>query len=137
MSLLEAIGIRKHFGGVRALEQGALELLPGEVHGLIGSNGCGKSTLCKISAGAIAADAGTLRVDGTPAAFSSPHRAADAGIGVFYQELSLVPQLTVAENVLLGREPRRGSFMGRRLLDEPAQRQIGSTARRDRAGKRV
>lgn len=122
MALLEAIGIRKRFGGVRALEEGALELLPGEVHVLIGSNGCGKSTLCKIIAGAIAADAGTLRIDGMAVGFASPHQAADAGIGVFYQELSLVPQLSVAENILLGREPRRASPAGRRFIDAPAQR---------------
>lgn len=112
MSLLEATGIRKRFGGVHALERGELVLRPGEVHVLIGSNGCGKSTLCKIVAGAIAADAGGLRVAGTPVAFASPHRAAEARIGVFYQELSLVPSLTVAENILLGREPRRlGAFV--------------------------
>lgn len=123
MALLQADGIRKRFGGVRALEDGRLELLPGEVHVLIGSNGCGKSTLCKVIAGAVAADEGGLQVDGRPAAFASPHQAAAAGIGVFYQELSLVPQLTVAQNILLGREPRRGGF-----VDDRAQRQMVEAA---------
>src|SRR3546814_15617603 len=102
MALLEAIGIRKRFGGVRALEQGALELLPGEVHVLIGSNGCGKSTLCKIIAGAIAADAGTLRIDGTAVGFASPPQAAAAALAVFFPALRLVPPLLVPANILLG-----------------------------------
>ncbi len=123
MTLLQASGIRKHFGGVRALEDGRLELMPGEVHVLIGSNGCGKSTLCKIIAGAIAADEGRLQLDGRDVAFRSPHEAAAAGIGVFYQELSLVPQLTVAQNILLGREPSRGVF-----VDDRAQRQFAERA---------
>jgi len=106
--LLEASAIRKRFGGVVALERGDFELRAGEVHVLIGSNGCGKSTLCKVAAGAVGPDGGRLRVDGREAAFASPRAAAAAGIGVFYQELSLVPQLTVAENILLGREPGRG-----------------------------
>src|SRR5687767_15965160 len=105
--LLEADRIRKRFGGVSALEDGRLAVAAGEVHVLIGSNGCGKSTLCKIIAGAVAQDSGELRIGGQPAQFDSPAAAARAGVGMFYQELSLVPQLTVEENMLLGLEPRR------------------------------
>jgi ribose transport system ATP-binding protein len=112
MLLLDADRIRKRFGGVVALENGRLQVAAGEVHVLIGSNGCGKSTLCKIVAGAVSPDAGELRIEGAPATFGSPAAATRAGIGMFYQELSLVPQLSVAENILLGREPRRaGAFV--------------------------
>ena len=86
MPLLEASGIRKQFGGVVALAGAQLSLEAGEVHALIGSNGCGKSTLCKIIAGSVAANAGTLQLDGRKVSFSDPQQAAAAGIGVFYQQ---------------------------------------------------
>lgn len=112
MLLLEADRIRKRFGGVNALLNGRCTVAAGEVHVLIGSNGCGKSTLCKIIAGAVAQDSGELHVAGEPAQFDSPAAAARAGVGMFYQELSLVPQLTVEDNILLGLEPRRaGAFV--------------------------
>lgn len=117
--LLEADRLRKRFGGVNALVNGCFNVAAGEVHVLIGSNGCGKSTLCKIVAGAVAADAGDLRVAGEQATFNSPADAARAGVGMFYQELSLVPQLTVAENILLGLEPRRS----RAFVDERVSRE--------------
>ncbi len=107
MPLLEASGIRKQFGGVVALAGAQLSLEAGEVHALIGSNGCGKSTLCKIIAGSVAANAGTLQLDGRKVSFSDPQQAAAAGIGVFYQELYLAPNRSVAENIFLGREPAR------------------------------
>jgi ribose transport system ATP-binding protein len=122
-ALLEASAIAKRFGGVVALRHGDLQLRAGEVHVLIGSNGCGKSTLCKIIAGVVASDAGQLRVDGRPVAFGSPREASAAGVGVFYQELSLVPTLTVAENILLGREPRRGG-----VVDNARQRRTAEAA---------
>jgi ribose transport system ATP-binding protein len=117
MAVLEASGIRKQFGGVVALAGAQFALDAGEVHALLGSNGCGKSTLCKIIAGSVAADAGAIRLDGAALAFSSPQEAAAAGIGVFYQELSLVRPMTVAENIYLGREPRRrGGLVDRDAL---------------------
>ena len=114
MLLLEADRIRKRFGGVNALLNGRCSVAAGEVHVLIGSNGCGKSTLCKIIAGAVAQDSGELQVAGQAARFDSPAAAARAGVGMFYQELSLVLQLSVAENMLLGLEPlQAGLFVDR------------------------
>jgi ribose transport system ATP-binding protein len=103
--ILEASDVRKQFGGVVALAGAEFTLDAGEVHALIGSNGCGKSTLCKIIAGSVAADAGRVLLDGRPVRFAGPREAAAAGIGVFYQDLSLISEMTVAENIYLGREP--------------------------------
>ena len=108
MGVLEVKGVNKHFGAVVALESAELEVKRGEVHVLIGSNGSGKSTLCKIIAGSVIPDAGEIRIGGTVTAINRPQDATQAGIGVFYQELSLVPQLYVAENLLLAALPRKG-----------------------------
>jgi ribose transport system ATP-binding protein len=118
MPVLEASGVRKQFGGVVALAGAQFALETGEVHALIGSNGCGKSTLCKIIAGSVAADAGSLLLDGRPVSFAGPRQAAAAGIGVFYQELSVIREMTVAENIYLGREPRnRVGMLDREALE--------------------
>jgi ribose transport system ATP-binding protein len=90
---------------VVALDGAAFTLERGEIHALIGANGCGKSTLCKIIAGAVSADAGELLLDERPVAFAGPADAVAAGIDLFYQELSLIPAMTVAENIYLGSEP--------------------------------
>ncbi|MBU1835883.1 MAG: ATP-binding cassette domain-containing protein, partial [Alphaproteobacteria bacterium] len=108
-------GIEKRFPGVHALKSVQFNLRPGEVHALMGENGAGKSTLMKIMSGIYARDGGEMFVDGTPVAPDSPRAAQDLGIGIIHQELSLMNDLTAAQNVLIGREPRR-SF-GR--LDEP------------------
>jgi len=127
MPVLEASGIRKRFGGVVALAGAALSLDAGEVHALLGSNGCGKSTLCKIVAGAVRADDGRVALAGKPVAFAGPDAAAAAGIGVFYQELSLIPQLTVAENLYLGREPStRLGLIDRRALRAAAEQSLAA-----------
>jgi rhamnose transport system ATP-binding protein len=102
----------KAFGAVRALTDGTIELHAGQAHGLVGENGAGKSTLVKILAGVHQPDSGTLLVDGNPAALHSPAAARDAGIAVIYQEPTLFPDLTVAENIFIGRQLLRA---GRRI----------------------
>ena len=98
--------ITKHFGGVHALNDVTLEAHAGEVLALCGENGAGKSTLMKILAGAIPDFDGKIVLDGKPVAFSGPKDAEDAGIRIIYQELNLVPDLSVAANIFLGRELR-------------------------------
>lgn len=105
-SAIEARDVTKKFGQVQALSNGRLTVGRGEIHALLGANGCGKSTLSKIIAGTHAATSGTVLIDGQPVAFASPHEAEQAGIALFYQELSLIPQMTVEANIFLGREPR-------------------------------
>ncbi|HZW30782.1 MAG TPA: ATP-binding cassette domain-containing protein, partial [Isosphaeraceae bacterium] len=115
---LEMRHIAKNFGGVRALRDVSLAAPAGEVHAVCGENGAGKSTLMKILAGAITEYEGEIRLDGRPVRFSGPRQAEDAGIRIIYQELNLVPQLTVADNIFLGREKTRGGRLG--WLDERA-----------------
>ena len=108
--LLEMAGIEKSFPGVRAIKRGRLELLPGEVHALLGENGAGKSTLIKILAGAHRPDAGIIKVNGERVEIHSPLDAQRLGIAVVYQEFNLVPALTARENIFLGREKTRAGF---------------------------
>ena len=100
-ALLEAIGIQKSFGGVRALKGVSLDLLAGEVHALVGENGAGKSTLIKILTGSVLPDAGEIRLRGERLEHHSPAKARSLGIGVVYQQPALFPDLTVAENIAL------------------------------------
>ncbi|HJY70276.1 MAG TPA: ATP-binding cassette domain-containing protein, partial [Streptosporangiaceae bacterium] len=102
----------KAFGAVRALADGSIELYPGEAHGLVGENGAGKSTLVKILAGVYQPDAGDLIIDGEPVTFAGPAAARAAGVAVIYQEPTLFPDLSVAENIFMGRQPVRA---GRRI----------------------
>src|SRR5579883_35932 len=104
-ALLELSGISKSFGGVQALRAVDFVLKPGEIHGLVGENGAGKSTLMKIIAGVHADYDGVMRVDGREVHFRSSRDALAAGIGMVHQELSVAPELTVAENVFLGMQP--------------------------------
>ncbi|WP_326557319.1 sugar ABC transporter ATP-binding protein [Micromonospora sp. NBC_01796] len=106
--LLALSQARKSFGAIAALRDVSLELYPGEVHALVGENGAGKSTLVKILAGVHAPDAGTLTLDGQPLQMSGPADARAAGIAVIYQEPTLFPDLSVAENIFMGRQPLRG-----------------------------
>ncbi len=115
--LLEMRHISKHFAGVRALIDAHLSVVAGEVHAVMGENGAGKSTLIKILAGVFAADQGEIRVDGVPAKMDTPAAALAMGIAVIYQELSLSPNLTVAENIYLGREIRKGIFADRKAME--------------------
>jgi ribose transport system ATP-binding protein len=104
-------GVAKSFPGVRALDGCSFELFAGEVHALVGENGAGKSTLMKVLAGVHRADQGTIRVAGREVAIASPRAARDLGISIIHQELSLLPHLTVAQNLFIGREPRRLRFL--------------------------
>jgi rhamnose transport system ATP-binding protein len=105
--LLALGGVHKTFGAVQALRGVDLELFSGEAHALVGENGAGKSTLVKILAGAHRPDAGIVLLDGEPLALAGPAEARDAGIAVIYQEPTLFPDLTVAENIFIGRQPLR------------------------------
>jgi ribose transport system ATP-binding protein len=107
-ALLELSSISKSFGGVQALRAVDFALKPGEIHGLVGENGAGKSTLMKIIAGVHAGYEGTMRVDGRDVHFRSSRDALAAGIGMVHQELSVAPELSVAENVFLGMQPING-----------------------------
>ena len=109
--LLEMRGIGKSFPGVRALSDVSLTLSGGEVLVLVGENGAGKSTLMKILSGALRADSGEIFIDGAAVAIDSPQRAQQLGIGMIYQEFTLVPQLSAIANVTLGSEPARGGFL--------------------------
>ncbi|HLL13057.1 MAG TPA: sugar ABC transporter ATP-binding protein, partial [Rubrivivax sp.] len=128
--LLALRDVHKHFRGVAALSGATLEVLPGEVHGLIGQNGAGKSTLIKIVTGVHALDGpgdrGDMQFDGQPARFAGPGAARSAGISTIYQEVNLVPQRSVAENMFLGREPRRFGLIDWRRVHAEAKRVLAS-----------
>lgn len=100
-------GVSKSFGAVRALRGVSLRLYAGEAHALAGENGAGKSTLIKTLAGVYRPDAGAVLLDGEPVDFHGPAGARDAGVAVIYQEPTLFPDLSVAENIFVGRQPRR------------------------------
>lgn len=110
---LVASGIRKSFGAVEANRNANLEVARGEIHALVGENGAGKSTLMRILSGLHAPDAGTVRLDGRDVTGWSTRQAIAAGVGMVHQHFMLVPTLTVAENLVLGREPRRGFRLDR------------------------
>lgn len=111
---LSAQHLVKRYGGVTALSDGNLEIRSGQVVALVGANGCGKSTLSKIITGVAAPNGGQLLLDGVPVQFSSPQAARKRGIVAVYQELSLVPDMTVAENIWLTHEPLRAGITLRR-----------------------
>ena len=117
--LLRMRGIRKSFPGVKALKGVDLTLQSGEVLALLGENGAGKSTLIKVLGGAHQTDAGAIEIDGHAANVATPQSSQASGIGIIYQEFNLVPFLTVRENIFLGREPGRFSFIPKR--DESAK----------------
>ncbi|MGH8879764.1 MAG: sugar ABC transporter ATP-binding protein, partial [Stackebrandtia sp.] len=109
-------GIRKSFLGVEVLHGVDVSVEPGEVHALVGENGAGKSTLMKILAGVYRPDSGNMYVDGDPAHFEHPLHAQRAGVATVFQEFNLLPERSIAENVYLGREPRRPGFVDRRRM---------------------
>jgi ABC-type sugar transport system ATPase subunit len=143
--VLEAEGIAKAYGGVRALDGAGLRVRPGTVHALVGENGAGKSTLVKVISGAVRPDAGTVRLDGRPVAFASTADAARHGVAVVSQELNLFEDLDVLANLFPMREPRRGPFVRRGEmaararpvladlgLDVPLRRPVGALSLAER-----
>jgi ribose transport system ATP-binding protein len=136
VSLLEIEGLTKAFPGVRALDAVDFDLERGEVHALLGENGAGKSTLIKALSGAVVPDAGTLRLEGAPLPLGDPLAARRAGISIVYQELTLVPELTAAENIFLGRERGR-PFLNRAEMRREAQALLDGLGARVQAAEPV
>ena len=121
--ILRMEGVSKRYGGVRALENADLAIAAGRIHAILGENGAGKSTLIKILAGVVAPDAGRIVLDGGEVAFDTPAAANRAGIVSIFQELSLVPDLSVADNIAIINPPRRFG-----LIDRRAQRRFAEEA---------
>ena len=120
--MLVARNIVKHYGAVQALKDGTLEVNRGEVVALLGANGSGKSTLGKVLTGVVSPTRGELFLEGAPVTFASPYAARKRGVTAVYQELSLVPDMTVAENIFLGHEPSRlGAWVQRREMRKSAR----------------
>jgi ABC-type sugar transport system ATPase subunit/ribose/xylose/arabinose/galactoside ABC-type transport system permease subunit len=123
--LLEARGVSMRFPGVIALNDVDFDVVPGEVHALIGENGAGKSTLVKVLTGEVAGFEGEIRVDGTPRRFAAPREAIAAGIAVIPQELQLASTLSAAENIFLAREPKTPlGFVDRRKLGRESEEEL-------------
>jgi ABC-type sugar transport system ATPase subunit len=114
-------GISKSFPGVRALRDVELQVRAGEVHAIVGENGAGKSTLMKILAGFYQPDEGSIEIGGEPVSHWTPREALARGIGMIYQELNLVPDLSVAENISLGAMPMRGPFVDYKKVTQRAR----------------
>lgn len=129
--LLRMSGISKSFPGVQALSDVDLEVAPGEIHALLGENGAGKSTLLKILAGAQPPDSGVIEFGGRQIALDSPHAAQTLGVVTIYQEFTLAPNMTICENVWIGREPGSKVFVSWRRMAEETRaitRRIGLDA---------
>jgi ABC-type sugar transport system ATPase subunit len=126
--LLQMTGISKQFPGVQALQHVDLYVRPGECLALVGENGAGKSTLMKILSGVYAPDEGTIAIDGQIVIPSNPHHAQQLGVSIIYQEFNLFPNMSVEENIFIGREPNRTGFVDRGRLRDSAReylKQVG------------
>ncbi|MEO8741333.1 MAG: sugar ABC transporter ATP-binding protein [Casimicrobiaceae bacterium] len=121
MSLFVMQGVSKRYGGVHALHDAALVIESGRIHAVLGENGAGKSTLIKIMAGVVAPDEGCMLLDGQPISFASPAAANAAGIACIFQELSLIPDLSVADNIAISNPPRRFGLIDRRTQRRMAE----------------
>ena len=124
--LLSMEGISKSFGGVKVLDNVQFSLRQGEVHALMGENGAGKSTLMKILSGIYAKDAGSVQIEGCEAQAASPKAAQDLGVAIIHQELNLIPDLSIQENMFLGREFKLGrtGFINRARMRDEAKRYL-------------
>ena len=137
-TLVTARGIYKRYGGILALDDVSLEVLPGEIHALVGENGAGKSTLVKILTGAETADSGEVAICRERVDALTPEKARERGIGAVYQEPSLVAELTVLENIFLGRELRnRARILERKAMRRKAREALGRVGARVRLGAEV
>jgi ribose transport system ATP-binding protein len=123
MSLFVIQGVSKRYGGVRALQDAHLVVEAGRIHAVLGENGAGKSTLIKVMAGVVVPDEGCMLLDGEPVSFASPAAANAAGIACIFQELSLIPDLSVADNIAISNPPRRFG-----LINRGAQRRMAEEA---------
>ena len=123
-TLIEAKGIYKSFSGVPVLQDVHFEVKAGEVHALMGENGAGKSTLIKIITGVYTKDAGQIYWEGQPVEINNYQDCQKLGVACIYQELSVIPPLTVAQNVFLGREPRKGVFIDYAKMNQMTQELI-------------
>jgi ribose transport system ATP-binding protein len=121
---IDAIDVSRSFGGVRALSRGTLAASFGEVHALVGENGAGKSTLIKILGGVIKPDSGTIRIDGQDVTLAGAAEARALGVGTVFQELTLFPWMTVAENLFVGAEPRGPTGLIRRRMLTSRAREV-------------
>jgi len=119
--LLALEGIDKSFPGVHALDSCCFDLKRGEVHALVGENGAGKSTMMKILAGIYSRDEGKIIYKGDEVEIPNPHAAQEMGISMVHQELNLMPHLTAAQNIFIGREPRNGLFLDEAKLNKQAK----------------
>jgi ABC-type sugar transport system ATPase subunit len=129
--VIEAHGLVKHFGGAVAVDGVDIQVAPGEVHAVVGENGAGKSTLMRMLAGILTPTAGSVHVDGNRLDVGNAKAALEAGVALVHQELSLVPEMTVAENILLGSTPSTAGFINR------AEQQRIAQAALDEIGVRV
>ena len=124
--VLSMAGISKAFNGVPALRDASFSVRRGEVHALIGQNGAGKSTLIKVLTGVYERDAGEVVLEGRPVRFASTHAAQLGGIATIYQEVNLVGYRSLAENIFLGREPRRYGLIDWRRMNAEAREILAS-----------
>jgi len=118
--LIDARGITKTFPGVRALDNADFELRAGETHILLGENGAGKSTLMKVLSGAYAPDEGDVRIDGQPVETFDPRVAQRMGVSIIYQEFNLIPYMDVAQNIFLGRFPKKYGLIDHKKMHADA-----------------
>ena len=131
-AVLELTDVSKAFGPVQALSNVSLKLVPGQVHCLAGENGAGKSTLIRVLTGALHRDGGSYDIDGQPVTTATPAALRAAGVQAVYQELSLLPHLSVGENMFMGRLPARSGVVRRRRAERP----VPDRARPARPGRR-
>lgn len=135
--LVKLVDIKKEFPGVKALKGVSLEILPGEVHGLVGENGAGKSTLIKIMMGAYTATSGEIFVDGVRQDIRNPQQARELGLGAVYQDVTLAPHLTVAENFFLGCQPRKSGRVDWKTMYRSVQKTLDELNIRVNAKARI